>query len=494
MARGFLAMVWLWGVAAWGQTEGVEMVDGGTGAGAAEVPVVPASGVSTPAPAPVASAESPGPFDLVQSPWGPGRKASGEKFSSAATALEPGPFRLAGEKWSLGFGGQYFVRGELRDNRDYSSAVGDHELSIEHRARVSMRGSVFGRVGVVLEFQDVRWWGSEPNAVTTTPNTGLHQGYVDVKVAEWLDVRVGRQELSYGEERLIGNLDWAQSARAFDGVFLRVTASPTTTVDAFGMMLRPPAWLSSGASGFHNSGQFFYGLYSRFRLSKALGVDGYALGLHNDAGSAATGPGPDTNLATLGARVSVSLGALGLLGEGAFQTGQQGAALILAGAFAGRGTYTFAAPGKWYVGAEVLGASGDGDAADTTHRTFNQLFPSGHIHLGFMDYVGWQNVLGFKGSVGFRPFDAHLWLDVHHFRFWDARGASYSASGAQFIAADSGRTDANLGTELDVNATVPLTKYVAVSGAFAVFLPGGGSASRGTSPSTWGFVSVRSQF
>lgn len=188
------------------------------------------------------------------------------------------------------------------------------------------------------------------------------------------------------------------------------------------------------------------------------------------------------------------MGALALVGEGAFQTGQQASALVLAGAFAGRGTYTFAVPGKWYIGAEVLGASGDGDATDTTQRTFNQLFPTGHIHLGYMDYVAWQNVLGFKGSAGFRPFGTHVWLDVHHFRFWDARGASYAASGAQFIAADPSRTNANLGTEFDLNATVPITPYVAVAGTFAVFLPGGGAASRGSSPSTWGFLSVRSQF
>jgi hypothetical protein len=460
----------------------------------APAPVAPPH-ASSPPPAVAAPAEAPAMFDVVQTPWGPGRKTSGEKFSSAAVPLAAGPFRLVGERWSLGVGGQYIVRGEARDNRDFDGARGDHELGIDQRARLTVRASAFGRVGVYLEFQDVRAWGSEPNTATTTPNTGLHQGFVDWKAADWLDVRVGRQELSYGEDRLIGNLDWAQAARAFDGVFLRFTASATTTVDAFAMMLRPPAWLVPTAGArFHDSGQFFYGAYGRFRPSEVLGVDAYALGLHNDAGTAAAGPGPDTNLATLGARLAWTPGALALVGEGAFQTGHQGAALILAGAFAARGTYTFAAPGQWYVGAEVLGASGDGDATDGVQRTFNQLFPTGHAHLGFIDYVGWQNVLGFKGTVGVRPFGAHLWLDVHHFRFWDPRGASFTAAGAPFIAANPLRTNGNLGTEVDLNATLPITPHLALAGAFAVFLPGGGAQSRGTSPSTWGFLSLRSQF
>lgn len=450
------------------------------------VPPPPASGPATPPP-PAA------PFDVVQTPWGPGRKTSGEKFSSAAAPLSPGLFRLTGEKWSLAFGGQYLVRGEARDNRDFNGAVGDHELQVDHRARLTVRGQAFGRVGVYVEFQDVRAWGSEPNTVTTTPNTGLHQGYVDVHVTDWLDVRLGRQELSYGEDRLIGNLDWAQTARAFDGVFARLTPTPTTTVDAFGMLLRPPVWAGTGALRVHNSGQYFYGVYARFRPSKALGVDAYALGLHDDAGAAGS-PGPDTNLATVGGRVAWAAGAFAFVGEGALQVGQKANEGVLAGAFAARGTYTLVARGKWYVGAEVLGASGDGDATDGTQRTFNQLFPTGHLHLGFMDYVGWQNVLGFKGTVGFRPFGAHVWLDVHHLRFWDPRGTTYTAAGTPFLVANPERTNGNLGTELDFNVTVPVTPYAAVAGTFAVFLPGGGAQSRGTSPSTWGFVSVRSQF
>jgi len=192
MTRLVAMTVGLWALMGWAQGGEVMAVDDGGVTQDAPPQVdagVPEPVVAAPA---VVPAEPPGPFDLVQSPWGPGRKASGEKFSSAAVPLVSGPFRLAGEKWSLGLGGQYFARGELRDNRDFNGASGDHDLGVEHRARLSVRGSVLGRVGVVVEFQDVRFWGSEPNTTTTTANTGLHQGYVDVKATDWLDVRIGR--------------------------------------------------------------------------------------------------------------------------------------------------------------------------------------------------------------------------------------------------------------------------------------------------------------
>lgn len=434
-------------------------------------------------------------FDVVQTPWGPGRKSSGELFRSAASSVSEGPMRWRWNDFSLAFGGQYFARFEGRDNRDFAGEVGDTNLGIEHRARLSVRASAKERFGVYLEFQDVRGWGSEPNTVTVTPNTGLHQGFVDVKATSFLDVRVGRQELSYGEDRLIGNLDWAQSGRAFDGLFMRVTASPSVTLDAFGMLLAPPTYLvDATGSRFHNSGSYFTGLYGRARFGKA-GLDFYALGLLEDPSSVALGFRRDNNRLTLGGRAFATFGGLALVGEGAFQSGKVGQAdnLALAGAFAAKATYTFAVWGSPYVMGEFSGASGDGDASDGIERTFNQLFPTGHVHLGYMDYVGWQNVVAGRGTIGFRPWGAHVWLDVHHFRSWDPKGAWYAASGAVFLAADPGRTNSNMGTELDLSVTVPLfEKNLALAGNFSVFFPGG--MAPGTSPSTWGFLSVRSQF
>lgn len=458
----------------------------------------PAVVVPPPPPPPVDAGVPATGYDAVTSPWGPGRKSSGEAFRSMAKALPAGPTRWTWGPVSLAIGGQYFARGELRDGNDFNAAAGDHTFGLDQRARLSVRASAFERVGVLVELQDVRAWGSEPNTVTVTPNTGLHQGFVDLRATDWLDVRVGRQELSYGEDRLIGNLDWAQTARAFDGVFARATVSPKFTLDAFGMLLKPPAWVTpdGGGARFHNSGTVFTGLYARTRLEKS-GFDVYALGLFDDPATAATGRMKDSNRVTLGARGFVGWGGLAVVAEGAFQTGKVGPReeLLLAGAFAAKATYTFSAVwGAPYVGAEFSGASGDGDATDGVEHGFNQLFPTGHIHLGYMDLVGWQNVVAGHGVVGFRPGGAHVWLDVHHFGAWDPKGAWYAANGSVFLAADATRTAGTMGTELDFNVTVPVFQNFALAGNFSVFLPGNEASARGTSPATWGFLSVRSQF
>lgn len=437
-------------------------------------------------------------YDVVQTPWGPGRKNSGELFRSVATPLDEGPLRWRVRDFSFAVGLQYIARGELRNDQDFSLPAPDFTFGVDHRARVSARASAFGRVGVLLELQDVRAFGAEPSTTSLLSAVGVHQAFIDVK-AGWLDVRVGRQELSYGEDRLIGNLDWAQTARAFNGVFARATLPAGVTVDGFGMLLKPPAFLVDGAgSRFQNSGAYFVGLYARYRQGKA-GVDAFALGLLEDPSTAATGFRPDHNRLTLGARGVLPVGAVTLLGEGALQTGVSSAKeRILAGAFAGRATYTLPGSGFYMLG-EVSGASGDGTPGDGVESGFNQLFPTGHIHLGFMDSVAWQNVVGVRGTVGFKEPWLHVWLDVHHFRSWDPRGPWAGASGALFIAADPTRTDALMGNELDLSVTVPITSLVSLAGAFGVFVPGGmaavqpGGVGRGSAPSTWGFFSVRAQ-
>src|SRR5262249_46030601 len=72
-----------------------------------------------------------------------------------------------------------------------------------------------------------------PNPQSNGP-FDLHQGYVRLGGSHALPVslKVGRQELSYGDERLIGAFDWDNIGRAFDAAKLRYEVS-TFWVDAF---------------------------------------------------------------------------------------------------------------------------------------------------------------------------------------------------------------------------------------------------------------------
>ena len=216
-------------------------------------------------------------FDVWQSPWGPGRKSSGEFFRSAADSAPSDSFTFGNGQNSIAVGGQYFTRIESRTNADFNELLKDNDTFADHRARFSLRTSLGGVLGMVLEFQDVRIWGNERNTVTTEPFTGLHQGFIDLRPAKWLNVRVGRQELTYGEDRLIGNLDWAQSSRAFDGLFVRLQLTDHVTADLFAMDVKERLVLvdpTNAQNKVPNEGGQLYGLYTRWRPSQQLAPRG----------------------------------------------------------------------------------------------------------------------------------------------------------------------------------------------------------------------------
>jgi hypothetical protein len=447
-------------------------------------------------------------FDAWQSLWGPGRKSSGELYRSILEPPSDGPFRWSGKNWSLALGGQYFARIESRDNADFRSSLKDEDTFVEQRARVSVRAAFADRIGFLLEYQDVRVWGSERSTAFTEPLTGLHQGFVELKPTPCLRLRVGRQELSYGEDRLIGSLDWGMAARAFDGALLHFARGPVT-VDAFGMVVRERSISPDTVTGAFvlNEGAQFYGLYGRWRPSPKGGLDLYALGYVNDPSTLHSGPHGDRGFATLGGRGFLHLAGLSVTAEAAYQVGSaldpgsNQAYDLRAWAVALKALYTLPVWGNPYVGFEYSRASGDGNPNDGEYNTFNQLFPTGHLHLGYMDYVAWQNVQAFHGFAGFRPWGAHLWIDVHRFQMVEPRGIWYNAAGQVFVQADPARTADAMGTEMDISLTVPLHKHFSIAGAYGVFFPGDAARpvsglffGRGTDTSHWGFLYLRSQF
>src|SRR6185295_1537112 len=89
---------------------------------------------------------------------------------------------------------------------------------------------------VLVQAQDARVQEKDVGS-TTAPfrNTfDLRQGYADIGNVEKGSptLRVGRQEMFFGEQRLVGHLTWVNSARSFDG--LRATLRTTGfRLDAF---------------------------------------------------------------------------------------------------------------------------------------------------------------------------------------------------------------------------------------------------------------------
>lgn len=127
---------------------------------------------------------------------------------------------------------QLRTRAELRDGQGAPL-----RRNFKPAAFLSQRTRVNGlftahRVKLGLTVQDVRVWGqdvSQINRTTVQDNNGVmfHQAWAEVLLSDTADkkssftLKIGRQELVYDDQRLIGNLDWLQQGRRHDAVLLK---------------------------------------------------------------------------------------------------------------------------------------------------------------------------------------------------------------------------------------------------------------------------------
>ena len=118
--------------------------------------------------------------------------------------------------------------------------------------------------------------------------------FVDLNLADDFTVRAGRQQLLYGNQRLVSPLDWANTMRTFEGIKL-MWKPGDWTVDAFYTHLVPPLPYELDQADYD---QPFYGAWATYKGFSDATVDLYHLGYDNQ------NPGSNFSLQTTGARVN----------------------------------------------------------------------------------------------------------------------------------------------------------------------------------------------
>jgi len=292
----------------------------------------------------------------------------------------------------------------------------------------------------------VRKQGDGPEA----DGVDLHQAFVTLgNHKEFpLSLKVGRQELSYGEERLIGAFGWNNIGRVFDGAKLR-WQNEWFAADAFASH---PVIPQDGKFNVDNDHDYFSGLYATTTKIPKNSVDLYFLARNADRQAAADVPSPQfpqpsaRDIYTVGGRVKSQPGqfhGFDYLIDGAYQFGDYVDPRFTPGGVAPRldqsafmivvqAGYTFtnvwAAP---RLGFEFDYGSGDSNSTNHTHETFENLFPTNHKFYGSMDLVSLQNIQDAGINLTLKPIPRlsvtlignALWLANTHDNFYTVTGA-----------------------------------------------------------------------
>ena len=334
-----------------------------------------------------------------------------------------------------------------------------------------------------------------PNPQADVP-FDLHQGFVRLGgVREFpLSLKVGRQELSYGDERLIGAFDWDNVGRVFDAAKLRYEQE-SFWVDGFvGRVVLP----NDDVFDEPNRDDWFSGIYASTRsLVPKTEVQLYVLADNASAQSpkhvTTYGKGNSPrDIYTIGSRFQTLPGQLqgwdvnaefaGQFGDFEYAPGTPGVVNgqrlnHLAYATHLEAGYTFAkADFKPRLGLGFDYSSGDNDPSDKEHNTFVNLYPTNHKFYGAMDFLSWQNLVDpyFKASMApLKNFSLALTYNA----FWlaDTGDFLYQVNQAPRTAGGYGIHPQNssfVGHEIDLIATYLPAPFFQVQAGFGHFFTG----------------------
>ncbi|MCB9851968.1 MAG: alginate export family protein [Phycisphaerales bacterium] len=359
---------------------------------------------------------------------------------------------------TLSVGGSVRGRLEAITNPTFGSAEPAQDTYFLHRYFIhtdlryrKLVRVYFEGVNAMIEDRDLPLLGIHEN------RWDFHQLFLDVRPLGEntpLTLRVGRQELLYGAQRLISPLDWANTRRRFDGVKL-FYSDKTFDLDVF--YVRPiPIDLSEGLNrkpDEYREEEHFYGIYGAYKGIPDHYVELYLLGLH-DTGDLrnANGRIGDRTLLTAGGRVGGKSGGFDYDGELMGQWGTFAGDTIRAWGAAVDAGYTFKEVSwKPRIGAGFDYGSGDDDPTDGAHETFNQLFPLGHAYLGYLDLFARQNVIATNINLTAKPHEKIV-AKLEWMTFWNdsEKDALYNAGGGIVRRDPTGRSGHDIGNELDL--------------------------------------------
>jgi hypothetical protein len=374
----------------------------------------------------------------------------------------------------LKFSGEYRMRLEGFDGGGFKVDTRDaYALS---RLRLNMRvlPTYWMRFQIQSQDAQVFWKNTKPDAPPFEDTMDIRQAYVEFGKAEAPSVllRVGRQELVFGEMRLIGHLNWTNTARSFDAARLTLQRGKVK-LDLFAASVvnlrEATANKSSGGNDIHGA----YGSITKVIPNATIEPFMFwrlARGTKTELGL----PGK-TDRKVFGVRFVGKLPAnFDYNIETADQAGSIGSDDVQAFAWHSAIGYTITGlKKKPRVFAEYNYASGDETPGDGVQQTFDQLYPTGHDKMGLADQVGWKNIHDLRAGIEYKA-TSKLALAGSYHSWWLASptDALYNAAGAAVVKVAAGTAGRHVGQEADVQMTYTLNSTMSIGAGYANVFPG----------------------
>lgn len=360
---------------------------------------------------------------------------------------------------SLRIGGSARYRYENKENFQFGAPTASNNQDYWlQQLRLHMLWQASSNMSLFLEAQDSRIFQAFSGHVINnrkTPNIfedhlDIHQAYLDITTHgsdEGSRIRIGRQKFNLGALRMVASLEWVNTARVWDGIRMTSQLDKYQTLDVFSSRLVPvnPTGLNNHEttkSRLFNSN--FHGIYytNKKQLLAHTQLELYVL-LREEA---AIGD----RVFTWGSRAAYKKNAWDADYEVMLQTGSYGNRTQRAYALHVGAGYTFNTM-QTYLSTAYNFASGDSNASDNTHQTFDNQYPLNHAYYGYMDFFSLQNMHNIE--VVTQNNIAQSWkLRMAWQGFWLAKPSTdawYNAGAGVTRAASAGASH-KVGDEIDI--------------------------------------------
>jgi len=312
---------------------------------------------------------------------------------------------------------------------------------------------------VKLTLQNTRTWGDVPTTATADKNgVAVFEAWAQYDFTPKWSARMGRQVLSYDNQRILGEQDWGQQAQSHDA--LTVSFHPENHHLDLGVAYNSDAentFQTPYTIANYKAMQYAWYHTTFDKIGASLLVLNTGYEYSNDAKKLLVDYKQTfgTYLTYKTDKIDTNLSAYGQTGKSA---DKQVSAWNAAFNFGYNLTETF----KAGLGYEFLSGKDSNDGS-TVIKSFNPLFGTNHAFNGYMDYfyVGG----GHLNNVGLQ--DAFLKLNYNVNKWQFALMPHVFLAAADVVTPLNEKMDSYLGTEIDATFGYNFKKDIVVSGGYS---------------------------
>lgn len=316
---------------------------------------------------------------------------------------------------------EYRPRFEFRNGyKRLPDSTTHYAMLVSQRTRLSL-GYSWKILQLKLTAQDVRLWGEE-KLKSDNPALGVYEAWVRIRIFDSLSIKIGRQELIFGNQRLFSNNNWNQAGQVHDMALLKYSKR-NYNLDlgcAFNQN-KDTLWGTyyNSASVKNNYKLLCFLIISRHYKSVDYEILAAGDGFQNGNSSNSM-----YMRGTYGGSLQFSFYSVSPVFRGYYQNGKDATGKDISAFYLN--TEVNIKPSKYLnfiLGGEYFSGKNTLDTADTKARCFVPLYGSNHNFNGHMDYItdipkhtGNSGLIDAYMKLSVKPLAKHqIFLDYHYF-------------------------------------------------------------------------------